>query len=233
MKTVIEQLGGTLTTAIVVVLVTVIIGTIALFGTTGLINIAGRESAALADDDTTITDSASVTALNAQAQSATPTLTVVKNPTVNIGISRNDIFAVTGVSEEVDLAVSQITSELNNPQTNVIGSLVTVNGKVLTFSRAGTYYLTVDIRMSNRKMTETFKIIVEEAEEETSVSDFNNGWTFDITPKKGISTGGSIEEGPLGFKITDSSGNSRLIFNKDFNGNNVGVYGDVYVPAGK
>lgn len=212
MKEIIEQYGKAIVTAVTVSIILTILGGLTLFGTTGIINIAGQQTNELADGDTEITDSASVLTLNAQASSAVPELIVKANPQATVAISLNDIFNVLNATEDVDLSVAEITTELNDPSTNAVGSLVTVDGKTLTFSQEGVYYLTVDIRQANRMMSQTFKITVNSAPQQTSSS---GGVSFSSSKKDDV----KITQGPLGWSVQNNTkGTSALIFTKDTSG---------------
>lgn len=160
MREVLRQYGTTIMVVIAALLIIGILMTITFNGSRGIVDIAGGEISNKADDNT-ITQTASEAELVSQSNSPIPILSVIGNPTATQPVNINDIFSITNTNDTVDLEVAQITTVLNDASTNVIGSTVTVDGKTMTFNEAGIYYLTVDIRQSNRKMTQTFKIVVD------------------------------------------------------------------------
>ena len=85
-----------------------------------------------------------------------------------IPITVSDLIGVINGVTNVDITPSEITTTLNDSSTDAISNgLVMLNGNVITFKTAGTYYLTVDVRQTNRKMTRTFMVNVEEHREPT------------------------------------------------------------------
>ena len=81
------------------------------FNETGITNVAGSKISELADNDTMVTESASVSALNNQSTIPLPTVGVKANPQATVPITLNDIFAVANATEPVDLSVAEITTD--------------------------------------------------------------------------------------------------------------------------
>ena len=228
MAQIIRQYGMIVITVVAVLVILGILVGISINNEKGVTNIAGSEISKLADDDTTVTESASVNALNNQSTIPLPTVGVKANPQATVPISLNDIFAVTNSTEPVDLNVAEITSVLNDPSTNVIGSDVTLDGKILTFQKTGTYYITLEIRQTNRMMRETYKLNVanapvKEVAQPTTNTSPNLNTNVNISGK---SSGGSSthwEQGPLGGALIDNATGSTLglMFTSDLNGNSI------------
>ena len=143
MAQVMREYGLTVITIIALAIILGILIIININNETGITNVAGSKISELADNDTMVTESASVSALNNQSTIPLPTVGVKANPQATVPITLNDIFAVANATEPVDLNVAEITSTINDPSTNVIGSKVTVDGKTLTFSQNGIYYITI------------------------------------------------------------------------------------------
>ena len=229
MAQVMREYGLTVITIIALAIILGILIIININNEKGVTNIAGSEISKLADDDTTVTESATVNALNNQSTIPLPTVGVKANPQATVPITLNDIFAVANATEPVDLSVAEITTAINDPSTNVIGSDVTLNGKTLTFQKTGTYYITLEIRQTNRMMRETYKLNVadapiKEVAQPTTNTSSNLNTNVSISGKSG---GGSSNthwiEGPLGGGLIDNSTGKTLglLFTTDLNGNSI------------
>ena len=227
MAQVMREYGLTVITIIALAIILGILIIININNETGITNVVGSKISELADNDTMVTESASVSALNNQSTIPLPTVGVKANPQATVPITLNDIFAVANATEPVDLSVAEITTAINDPSTNVIGSKVTVDGKTLTFLQNGIYYITIEIRQTNRMMRETYKLNVanapvKEVAQPTTNTSPNLNTNVNISGKSGGS-GTHWEQGPLGGALIDNATGSTLglMFTSDLNGNSI------------
>ena len=198
MREVLQQYGSSIITAFIAMAIMVILGGVTIFGVTGIVDVAGRGISDYADDDVLIGDTVTTASLDNQSMLAVPELTVKTNPVEEVGISLNDIFDVSNVSGDIDLTVAQITTVLNDSSTDAISQgMAGVNGKVITFNKAGDYYISVDIRQSDRKITRTYKITVDKKPVAASPS---ISWDF-----SGFSGFGDLQVTTIGGKQAISS----------------------------
>ncbi len=163
MKELLDQYGKTVVVVIIVVIITGILAALTVNDATGFIDIIGRGSNKLTDDDTVIEESASVGLLDAQADTPIPELQVALHPIEGETLSVNKLLVLTNNAGSVDIQPKVITTALNdnNSDAEKLG-LAIINGKNITFTSPATLFLTVDVRQENRLMNQTFKIVVDQ-----------------------------------------------------------------------
>ena len=103
MKELLDQYGKTVVTVIIVVIITGILATLTVNEATGLIDIAGRGSNKLADDDTVIEESVSAGLLDSQADTPIPELQVAIHPIEGETLSVSKLLSLTNNAGFVDI----------------------------------------------------------------------------------------------------------------------------------
>ncbi len=180
MLEIIKQYGTTIVTTIIATIIIVVLGGITIFGSVGIIDVVGKGSANLMDDDAYVTETVTTASLDNQAVLPVPALKISTTADIGKTYSVSDLFTITN-NEDADMAVANITTELNDNSTDAIslGKVeVNYNGKIITFKEEGWFYVTVDIRQEQRKMSQTFKIYAQPVDISYGFEKLNGIWVW-------------------------------------------------------
>lgn len=180
MRQILDEYGKTIITTVVVLIIFGIISVVTFRGVVGLIDIAGRNTNDLADNDTIITKSTSTNLLDSQVATVVPELQVAFHPVDHETLSVDRLIKKNNNAGNVDIQPTMITTVLNDNSSDAEKQgLASISGKNITFTNPTTLFLTVDVRQDNRLMTQTFKIIVDKRPEPTyAFAQVNGSWCY-------------------------------------------------------
>ncbi|MCR4611498.1 MAG: hypothetical protein K5644_06340 [Lachnospiraceae bacterium] len=159
MKQILDEYGSTIITTIVGVIIIAVLGVVSFNGAVGLINIAGRETSDIADNDTNIVQTVTTASLDNQAELAVPDVRVKTKPKLGTSYKLTDVFELNNCEESASLSVAEATTELNDSSTDAIGTgMITLNSDTIKFNNVDTFYITLEIRQDSRKMSRTLEV---------------------------------------------------------------------------